>query len=258
MRYRKFESVAATKGMQSTPAPGKNSFTSALIWALEILAESGEAFTTEELLKAITNEAPHLPKNQTPVLFDRFSYSPAGRIMLSPLSARRRERYTVTLHFDFAEIPSSLVIEELGRNLNDISFSSNRLSIDTIRWAGMRSRPPNDSNAFHPQCIVEEVKQRCEKTQRNVGSKGSSSICSETPLSEHPHPINLARQTPEKRSPVLRGSLVLDGQGTSPEPTSFLLDLSEDSEDQRPTLRRTNRRLNLRAFMNRPDPIELE
>lgn len=257
MRYRKFESVAATKAMESTPAPGKTSFTSALIWALEVLVESGEAFTTEELLKAITNEAPHLPKNQTPVLFDRFYYSPACRIMLSPLSARRRiqEQYTVTLHFDFAEIPSLPVIEKLGRNLDDISFTSDRLPIDTIRWGGMRSRPPDDSNAFHPQFIVEEVKQRHETTQQNGGSKGGTSIRPEASLSDHPHPITLARRTPEKRSPVLGGPVVLNGQGTSSEPTSFLLDLSEESEDQRPTLRKKKRSSGQpRAFVNRPDP----
>ena len=167
------------------------------------------------------------------------------------------QRHTVTLHFDFAGIPSSPAIEKLGRSLNNVLSTSDRLPIDTIRWGGVTNRPPNDFNAFHPQGIVEEGKQKRRKPPQNGGSKGGSSICSETPLSEHPRPINLTRQTPEKRSPVLRGPLELDGQGTSPEPTSFLLDLSEDAEDQRPTLRRINRRLNLRAFVNRPDTIEL-
>ena len=250
---RKFEYLAATKAMESTRAPGKTSFTSALIWALETLAESGEAFTTEELLKGTMNEAPHFPKNQTPVLFDRFHYSPAWRIVLSPLSARKRiqeprmyldldmrEQHTLTLHFDFAEIPSLPVIETLGRNVNDILSTSDRLLIDTIRWGGVRSRPPNDFTAFHPQVIVDEGKQRCGITQRNRENKCDSSICTETPLLKHPYPISLARQTPEKRSPVLRGPLVLNGQVTSPGPTSFLLDLSEESEDQRPTLRKKN------------------
>ena len=267
MRYRKFETLASTKAMESTPAPGEYSFTSALIRALETLAESRGCFTTKELLSATMNDALHLPNYQSPVLFDRSCDSSAWRIMLSPLSAHKRiqqsrinldhnpwEQHTITLHFDFTANPSLSVIEELWGDLNNFFSTSDRLP---IRWGGVGSLPLNDFNAFHPQGIVEEGKQKCRKPPQNGGSKGGSSICSETPLSEHPHPINLARQTPEKRFPVLRGPLLLDGQGTSPEPTSFLLDPSEDSKDQRPTLRRINRRLNLRAFVNRPDPIEL-
>lgn len=64
MTLRLFEYLAATKKMASTKVPGDDSFTSALIHALEALVmEKAEGrFTTVELLRKINHDAPHFPK----------------------------------------------------------------------------------------------------------------------------------------------------------------------------------------------------
>ena len=248
MRYRKFETLAATKAMETTPAPGRDSFTSALVWALEALAESQDCFTTSELLKVTVDKAPHLPENQTPVLSDRIYYNSADDIMLSPLSTPKsiqepgvyldpnpRQQHTVTWHFDFAERPSPPVIEELGNKLNNILSTSDRLLIDTIRWGGMRSRPPDNIVPLRRQVVEVEGKQRREETQENGESNCGSSTCSEAARSEHPHRTEIGCHAPEKCSPLVRGPVMLKQRGTSPEPTSFLWDSSGESEDQGPT-----------------------
>lgn len=80
--HRAFEFLGATSAEDTTPEPGPNSFTSALIWALEKLAAE-EGFTASELLRKITC-APNFPKNQVPVQCDRDKPS-LRKIVISPL-----------------------------------------------------------------------------------------------------------------------------------------------------------------------------
>ena len=132
--------------------PGQESFTSALIYALETLSQQKKEgrFTTVELLRTIKDHAPHFPKDQDPILSERGNmHAPAGRIMLHPL---RRDgtmsqipnemdlakKHTVTLHFDFGEKPSEGHLETLGRDLNGI-FERNSLEVHRVRWGGMRA-----------------------------------------------------------------------------------------------------------------------
>ena len=141
--------------MSTTPVPGEDSFTEALIWALERLFEEKGSFTTVELLRKIKVEAPHFPKDQVPVLSDRKEEVQAGRIMLHPLPNCQNDgpqmeisleqttnldiikRQTVTLHFDFADKPPPAHIEVLGRHLNHV-FDRNNLGVNRVRWGGIR------------------------------------------------------------------------------------------------------------------------
>lgn len=68
---RKYEILAACQYNEVTPAPGSNSFTSALIWAFQEL-KSSQGFDTNEL-KAKIREAPYFAKShrQTPALWHR-------------------------------------------------------------------------------------------------------------------------------------------------------------------------------------------
>ena len=153
MRLRSFEYLAATEAIGSTPVPGPDSFTSALIYALETLVEEkvGGRFTTVELLNKIKLYK-HFPKEQIPVLSDREMKPTAGRIMLHPLMKTSSEsqsspketahldplrRQTLTLHLDFGEKPSQMCIEELGRQLNVI-FQRRTLGVNRVRWGGVR------------------------------------------------------------------------------------------------------------------------
>ena len=153
MRLRSFEYLAATEEMGFTPVPGKDSFTRALIYALEALVNEREdgRFTTVALLNKIKNDAPHFPKDQNPMLINREKKFSAGRIMLHPLqkagsddeSSQKRaasldplKGHALTLHFDFSEKPSSTYIELLGRELNE--FFERNIGVNRVRWGGMR------------------------------------------------------------------------------------------------------------------------
>lgn len=146
---RSFEYLAATEELGSTKVPGKDSFTSALIYALDALVKerADGRFTTVELLNKI-KDAPHFPKDQNPMFFHRERKHSAGCIMLHPLKGNgsRREAaeldplkgHTLTLHFDFSEKPSSTYLETLGRELND--FFERNVGVNQVRWGGMRMR----------------------------------------------------------------------------------------------------------------------
>ena len=143
--------------MATTPIPGQNSFTSALIFALETLVEEQGRFTTVELRNKIKNDAPEFPKDQNPVLCSRKkSGSNSGRIMLHPLEKPQRiqesgsalnvgedtdldifKRQTVTLHFDFCDKPSHAIVKAFGQHLNQI-FETDNLGVNRVRWGGMK------------------------------------------------------------------------------------------------------------------------
>ncbi len=145
--------------MCSTPVPGKSSFTSALIWALEALADEKVEgrFTTEELLKKITSHAPNFPRGQTPVLSARNTGSSTGRIMLYPLQKAGSDtpsntssdsggalsrvdlakQSVLTLHFKFDDKPTLTDIELLGKEVNSI-FERNALGVNRVRWGSIR------------------------------------------------------------------------------------------------------------------------
>lgn len=152
---RSFEYLAATGAMSGTPVPGKTSFTSALIHALEYLIEEKPEgrFTTDEILRAIRSYK-EFPADQTPILSDREHNNAQGRIMLHPLQVEGSkinmplkgpeamvpaERQTMTLHFDFGEKPSMTNVERLGCELNKI-FERNTLGVNGVRWGGLRTK----------------------------------------------------------------------------------------------------------------------
>ncbi|KAL8949758.1 MAG: hypothetical protein Q9222_004157 [Ikaeria aurantiellina] len=154
---RSFEYLASTNAMGTTKLPGENSFTSALIRALESLVaeKKNSAFTTDELLRKIKSD-PKFPKDQTPVLSDRqkdHKIPSVGRIILHPVKADQKEaqtlddtsprelagRHMVTLDFEFGDKPSLEDMQVLGRKFNDL-FERNTLGVHRIGWGGIRMK----------------------------------------------------------------------------------------------------------------------
>ena len=152
--YRLFEFLAATKPNATTSVPGKESFTSALIYALgELVDQNPEGrFTTLQLLDKIMKHE-HFPKDQEPLLIERGDSSKkAGNIMLHPIQRDRTvprianqgfaidptKKHTVTLDFDFSSRPTMLQVETLGHAMNDM-FKRNNLEKLPPRWVGMRA-----------------------------------------------------------------------------------------------------------------------
>lgn len=154
--FRLIEFLGAAKHLKTTAVPGKESFTSALIYALDTLVDKKEGgrFTTDELLRTI-REAPHFPKEQEPCFIGRRDqHTRAGRIMLHPLGRNGMERkipseadqikketkkHTVTLHFDFSKKPSDDSIVNLGHGLNDLFSKHRNLEVFRVRWGEMRA-----------------------------------------------------------------------------------------------------------------------
>lgn len=149
--FRTFEYIAATQHDKTTRVPGKDSFTSALIWALKELKPKGR-FTTVELLGKIKN-APYFPRDQEPVLRERESTCTNGRIMLHPLGADSPHsnaaepeptplhdlvrRHTLTLHFELSEKMDTSTFDAFGNSINDV-FARNTSIVAGIRWGGIR------------------------------------------------------------------------------------------------------------------------
>ena len=151
--------------------PGKDSFTSALIYALEALVNEREngRFTTVALLNKIKSDAPHFPKDQNPMFFKGEKMFSTGRIMLQPLQtagfdddswrkeAENPENYTgttLTLYYDFTEKPSLAYIEMLGKEMND--FFKRNVNVDRVRWGGF-SQPLSEARLKRQQRALEEV-----------------------------------------------------------------------------------------------------
>lgn len=79
-----FEFLGATVANGYARLPGKDSFTSALIWALKELADEKDGFTTSKLYSTIL-KAPHFPEeDQPPVLSERRGQS-LKRLVLAPV-----------------------------------------------------------------------------------------------------------------------------------------------------------------------------
>ena len=148
-----FEFLAACGPTASTRPPGKDSFTSALIHALNKLVEErpGGRFSTIDLLQVIQDDAPHFPKDQNATISDRQKNTAGGRIVLHPLEEEGpssqvppeegdpSKLHTVTLHLDFSDKPTKVDIENLGFEFNKV-FERRRLGLNRIRWGGMQCR----------------------------------------------------------------------------------------------------------------------
>ena len=157
---RLFEYLAATSSFE-TPGPGTRSFTSALIWALKKLAKDGGRFTSSDLLRLITKDAPHFPRNQHPVLskpdgnHSEFivieplakkgskSSSPLQALVPTNQAGHLQPQDVLTLRYVFETRPSVQMIETLGEHTNHIieklSCSMEDFRVNRIMYGGLQS-----------------------------------------------------------------------------------------------------------------------
>ena len=210
MSTRKFEFLAATKEGKTTRRSGPESFTSALTWSLEKLAEENDRFTTVDLRRYI-ERAPGFPPDQEPQLSDRQKLPAVGHIMLHPLpelgscnqiipEVRRAgsvQQPTVTLHFDFAKEPTTEQIKTLGLGLNGI-FDRHDLGVNGVRWGGMQAkvvywakkwieghRWRKSSNLGRARNPVDDGVANVELNQASIGLLTTSSAKLESPGRHH-------------------------------------------------------------------------
>lgn len=150
---RSFEYIAATSAGYETSSPGKTSFTSALIWALNEFSLPGSCinFTVTDLVQKI-RQCPDFPKDQVPVSKPR-NIGKIERIVLCPLipdeeAIRERQiattgiqplssTYHVHLDFQFNSLPTTKAIEDLA---NELTYLRERgLDVSRISWQGIHS-----------------------------------------------------------------------------------------------------------------------
>jgi len=245
---RLFEFLAAAKPNATTGVPGKESFTSALIYALVKLVDQKPEgrFTTVELLNTIKDHAPHFPKNQEPMLVERGdSHTQAGRIMLHPiqrdgtalpnpkqkLNIVQTKNHTVTIHIDFASQPSKHSVQTLGEGMNEL-FKRNNLKVLPPRWGGMRA-----------SATIRALKAFQASLQRRRSSQGEERSTIRKHLSPDLHFVSL--QDPDLLSPITppgTGYHSHDSPGT----TDFAASGSADSSggmESRPRSKLKRRRI---------------
>ena len=255
MRPRSFEYLAATDENGFTKVPGKDSFTSALIYALETLVNEKEngRFTTVALLNKINSDAPHFPKEQTPMLFKREKNFSTGRIMLHPLQTAgsddgslRKEKEvseiytgtTLTLHYDFTEKPSQAYIEMFGKELNE--FFERNVGVNGVRWGGIR-----------PSILAQAAKKFRRAGRERSRRKSTINSNMKLPIKnlDPPTPYSSDQHSPQTMEPATTRSPSFNSADTGTVSTSMHLDSNDgdESQTQEPRGRRKRQRMTLHS-----------
>lgn len=176
------EFLAACLDDETTPRPGKTSFTSALIWALEGFAKKGSRFGVNNLLREI-KQAPDFRRNrQHPTLTRRARKPRQQRIILHALepegaraAAAKKEKqrarsevgtkqYALDLKFVFDEWPSDDHIRALGEDLNT-SVRARELPMCYIQWRGLAPREA------HARQFIELLQERVLQDWSPLGKR---------------------------------------------------------------------------------------
>lgn len=158
-----FEFLGATGPDGTTPLPGKDSFTSALIWALEELADEGARFMSSELLEKIL-KAPNFDRDgQVPCMNARGPHC-VRKLILEPMSSepenphsrpegRRDEqsepfKYCLNLQFLLPDAPTDGEIERMCKSLREL-IMSHRFYARQILWQGLYPKEDAQSEFRH-------------------------------------------------------------------------------------------------------------
>lgn len=185
---RSFEYLGATSSGDTTKAPGPGSFSSALIWALGVLAKESGGFTTSTLANKI-REAPNFPKKQVPVLTERNDLSSLQRIVIHPLpdgneasttAPAQDQDMTSQQPWGFLDLKISLeqcpTQDQIGKFGKDIAMmmQSTELKVRRVKWGGLyRSM---STGGLHSPVVRKVVKTLLHiGRRRRVSSTGQSS-----------------------------------------------------------------------------------
>ena len=158
-----FEFLGAAGPEETTPLPGPDSFSRALIWALKELAKHGEPFISSELFSKILH-APNFPRTgQLPCLGDRGPHS-IRRLVLEPLPEIRDEagpvprllreesadslEYCLNLQFLLPKIPTNNEIRKMCEGLKAL-ISDQPFFARQILWRGLDSKENYSRSVAH-------------------------------------------------------------------------------------------------------------
>jgi len=145
----RFQVLGACTENEVTRPPGKESFTMALIWALEQLKGRDHFFVNE--LRMEIRKAPDFPETQIPVLVDRDHASP-GHIVIAPLHENGREPVAqypnndnhdlcgefINLRFHFGHEIEDIEFVEIAKAINEL-LQDKVINARRVAFLGKRS-----------------------------------------------------------------------------------------------------------------------
>lgn len=219
-----FEFLGATQAHDVALAPGEESFSTALAWALENLATQSEGFTTLHLEQKI-KEAPLFPsKTQVPCLTTRGEAS-LRRLKIAPLprepaepvqKPRERPRqdvesikYYVQLQLLFSSCPDETHVKDLTENLKDLVRGGN-LPLRQVLWRGLFSR---DTAKIDKMDLVTVVARNWYHRTRNSKSLPGSAKANPAPVTVFQQHADSRRGSP----PALEGTTISRSRSPSPQ-----------------------------------------
>ncbi|KAL8818522.1 MAG: hypothetical protein Q9223_002864 [Gallowayella weberi] len=175
-----FEFLGATSSGGTTKAPGKQSFTSGLIWALAVLAKESGRFTTSTLANKI-RDAPNFPSKQVPILYERNDLASLQRIVIAPLLkgdkvsvAGSAEKQHIIQHQPWGFLDLRIGLErcptrgEVAKFAKEVSImmQTTELRIRHAKWGGLY-RPLSTALAVHTPMVRKAV-----RTLLDIGRRG--------------------------------------------------------------------------------------
>ena len=210
-----FEFLGATQAHDVALAPGDESFSSALAWALENLATQPDGFTTLQLEQKI-KQAPLFPsKTQVPCLTTRGEAS-LRRLKIAPLpkepaepTQKPRERpredvetikYYLQLQLLFSSCPDETHVKDLTENLKDL-VRGRDLPLRQVLWRGLFSR---DTAKIDKMDLVTVVARNWYHRTRNSKSLSGSAKTNPTPATVFQQHADSRRGSP----PTLEGTTI--------------------------------------------------
>ena len=183
-----FEFLGAAGPNETTCLPGPESFTSALIWALEELAKEKEPFITSELLAKII-AAPKFPREkQLPCLSELGIHCPR-RLILEPVTTESVSRaqkqseetgssmeYCLSLQFLLPALPNEIELYKMCEGVKSL-IKTHQLTARQVLWKGIYSKDSLRTEVPH---VVREwlLTTKLKTLQRKLGTlqdTGSSS-----------------------------------------------------------------------------------
>lgn len=224
-----FEFLGATSSGATTRCPGPNSFTSGLIWALEVLAKEHERFTTATLANKI-RQAPKFPKKQVPTLQERNDLSSLRRIVVAPLLARQEDTEAIPTVAAPPTLPStspqawgfiylSISLEqrpreaEVAKLAKDVSLmmETTDLKVRNVKWGGLFRYSPMLRKAVRAFLELKKVARSHGHHRRHADSTSIPSPSSIFSLDEQ----SIQSDTPDQNLEIAK-KLVLNAYVETP------------------------------------------
>jgi hypothetical protein len=210
---RNFEFLAACGSDDVTAMPGEDSFTSALIWSLDLLAKSKTSFTTNQLLRKINENAPKFPRNQEALLMERGEDETTcfRKLVLAPLpkpgekdvrdlpppkeKSTSQIKHYLDLRFFYDKPPTKEEILYLSQSLKEMIYNE-KITARHIGWLNMTDIVKNVYDQWKRRMTIR--KNEAPLWLEKMASAGQMSrLDVNSPMTPPPSDSGVAESSPE-------------------------------------------------------------